>query len=175
MEQWKDIVGYEDLYQVSNTGLVRSKHKFVNHKINGKQEWPERIINYNIQGNGYCGIRLSKDSIVKRYLVHRLVAIHFIDNPNSFPDVNHIDGNKKNNSASNLEWITKSNNTRHAIKNGLINFDSVKKPISLIKDGIVYNFDSINRAERELNIYNLSAVANGKYKQSCGYMLYKTI
>mgnify|MGYP003352933859 CR=1 FL=1 len=79
--------------------------------------------------------------------------------------------NSLNNRLDNLEWTTKSKNTRHAIDTGLINFDSISKPVVLEKDGVIYKFKSIKQAERELNIFNVGKLLSGKYKGEtiCGY------
>ncbi len=97
---WKDIIGYEGLYQVSNTGLVKS--------LKGRRE---RILKFS-SPRGYKCVKLYKDGKVN-YLVHRLVAKAFIPNPDNKPDVNHLDGVRSNNNAENLEWCTSSENSLH--------------------------------------------------------------
>ena len=101
MEVWKKIEGFEN-YEVSNLGNVRSNHYFKTRMLN--QETVK----------GYLRVSLCKNNKVKRFLVHRLVAIYFIENKENKPCVNHIDGNKKNNIVSNLEWCTHSENERHS-------------------------------------------------------------
>jgi hypothetical protein len=108
MEEWKDIEGYEGLYQVSNHGRVKS-FKY------GK----EKILKGSITTKGYLQVYLHKDNKIKRFNGHRLIAIHFIPNPDNKPQVNHIDGNKLNNNISNLEWNTQSENLNHAFDTGL--------------------------------------------------------
>ena len=96
-EEWRPVKGYEGLYEVSNMGRVKSLH--ASQEIILKQgEYP----------NGYMGANLSKDGTANMKLVHRLVAIAFIQNPNNYEEVNHKDGNKKNNTVDNLEWCTRS-------------------------------------------------------------------
>lgn len=95
IEIWKDIEGYEGLYQVSNLGRVKSL-KF--NKI--------KILSQGISGSGYKIASLSKENQRKIFLVHRLVAMVFIKNPNNYPCINHKDENKLNNLANNLEWCT---------------------------------------------------------------------
>ena len=102
MEVWKDIEGYEGKYQVSNEGRVRSLYD-----RGVKREKILSLLNHNC---GYLVITLSLNGVHKRYLVHRLVAMAFIDNPNGYEFVNHKDENKKNNNVENLEWCTKSYN-----------------------------------------------------------------
>ena len=108
MEEWRDIPGYEGLYQVSNIGNVRS-------------------LNYNrrkgcihvlkLGYSPYANISLCKDGKPKHYLVHRLVAEAFIPNPNNYKEVNHIDEDKTNNKVENLEWCDRSHNINHGDRN----------------------------------------------------------
>ncbi len=109
MEIFKDIKGYKGHYQISNFGIIRSL-KF------GKNI----ILKSNIPAKGYLQIHLCKNNIVKQYTIHKLIAIHFISNPKNKPCINHKDGNKLNNNIENLEWVTYSENSIHALKNGLM-------------------------------------------------------
>ena len=95
---WKDIPGYEGLYQVSNTGKVRS----LNYRRTGKKQ----ILKQYINNTGYKRVALRKNNKVKWYLVHRLVAQAFIPNPHNYPIINHKDENPANNAVWNLEWCT---------------------------------------------------------------------
>ena len=123
-EIWKDIVGYEGLYQVSNLGNVKSLH-YRNKKIH-------HILSPRKHHTGYLMVSLTSNRKAKCFNVHRLVAIAFIPNPNDLPCVNHKDGNKHNNNVSNLEWVTHQQNTRHAIATGLLkNFSLLGKTGSL--------------------------------------------
>jgi hypothetical protein len=110
MESWKDIPGYEGLYQVSNLGRIKSL---------GSYRRGEMIIKQR-KWKGYWLINLSKEDQRKTFLVHRLVAICFVENPHSRKIVNHKDGNKANNYYENLEWSTTAENTQHAYDNHLI-------------------------------------------------------
>lgn len=118
-EIWKDIQGYESYYQISNTGKVRSLHRLV--KSRGKQLRPVRsiILKFNITRHGYYQVKLSKHHKYTGLYVHKLIALHFIPNPENYPQVNHKDGNKLNNSIDNLEWCTQKQNTIHAYRTGL--------------------------------------------------------
>ena len=98
MEHWKAIVGYEGIYEVSDTGLVRS--------LNWERTKQVRVLRPGKLERGYLFVPLSKDGHVKNFLVHRLVAQAFIPNPQCLPQVNHKDEDKENNSVSNLEWCT---------------------------------------------------------------------
>ena len=98
-EIWKDIEGYEGLYQVSNLGIVKSlPRQYKNRKCN------ERIKSPSLAGKGYYRVSLCKNGIIKYYYIHQLVAKTFIPNPNNYKLVNHKDENKLNNCVDNLEW-----------------------------------------------------------------------
>lgn len=109
-EEWRDIIGYEGLYQVSNLGRIKSLYKKVICK-NGFRSCKEKILKNNSYGD-YNRIQIGKKS--KHFLVHRLVAKAFIPNPENKPCVNHINGIKTDNRKENLEWSTYSENTIHA-------------------------------------------------------------
>lgn len=106
MENWKDVVDYEGIYEVSDMGIIRRKLT--------KRELKSRIDMY-----GYKRVTLSKNSKGKTIFIHRIVALAFLDNPHNKPQVNHIDGDKLNNTISNLEWCTQKENMKHANDNGL--------------------------------------------------------
>lgn len=112
-EVWKDIKGFENYYQISNTGKVKSLERKVPSKIKGTfQIIKEKIRKTTTTTAGYEYVVLSKDNIHKTLLIHRLVAEHFIPNPNNLQCVNHKDENKLNNNVDNLEWCDyKYNNT----------------------------------------------------------------
>ena len=107
MEIWKNVIGYENLYKISNYGNIYS---VVKQKSKSTRKKP----------NGYIIVDLCKNGIVHTKHIHRLVAEAFIPNPNGLPQVNHIDGNKQNNCVDNLEWCTCKENMQHAVENGLI-------------------------------------------------------
>lgn len=121
MEVWKDIKGYEGLYQVSNLGRVKSlkRQRDVNLPYSNTATVPEKILKYGTS-QGYLAVTLAKNKINKKIRVHKLVALNFIPNPDNKPHINHIDGNKHNNCVNNLEWVTPKENTKHAFDNGLI-------------------------------------------------------
>lgn len=113
-EIWKDICGYEGLYQVSTLGRVKSLSKY-----SGCVFRNDFIKKTGVKSNGYEVVCLSKNGIKKTYCVHRLVAVAFIPCDDNRLDVNHIDGNKLNNTVVNLEWCSRSENVRHAVSIGL--------------------------------------------------------
>lgn len=108
-EIWKDVRGYEGLYQVSSLGRV--KHLASERgKGTGRYARPERLCTPHIANNGYWAVDLYRNNERKTYLVHRLVAIAFVRNPDEKLYVNHIDSNRLNCTAENLEWVTVSEN-----------------------------------------------------------------
>jgi len=119
-EIFKDIAGYEGLYQVSNFGRVKSLKNIVKYKNNKIYIYKERILNLEECKNGYLRINLQKNKKRKHYLLHRLIAQTFIPNPKNKPTVNHINGIKSDNRIENLEWNTRSENTKHAFRIGLM-------------------------------------------------------
>lgn len=113
-EIWKDVKGYEGLYQVSNIGNVRSVDRYVNNrKIKGKSLLPSDT------GRGYLGVSLYKNGNKKTLNIHKLVANSFIPCTKNKSQVNHKDGDKHNNNVSNLEWCSCSENIKHAFRMGL--------------------------------------------------------
>ena len=112
IEEWRPVVGYEGLYEVSNTGFVRRVSDLMVFKLSDLK--------------GYCIVRLRKDGKGKSYLVHRLVAQAFIPNPLNLPQVNHIDENKKNNNIDNLEWCTAKYNANYGTRNIRVRETAIK-------------------------------------------------
>ena len=130
-EIWKDIQGYEGLYQVSNLGRVKSLTKrYKDVECLKFYEW-----------DGYKIVGLHKNRQRTAYRVHRLVALAFVPNEQGKPQVNHINGDKSDNRASNLEWCTGSENMKHAYSNGLqqINTEAANRAKRILTD------DQVNR------------------------------
>ena len=122
-EQWKAVEGYDNLFLVSNLGrLKRKANEYI--KSNGRvSRQPERLVKVHyrkIKGRGYGCVTLSYNGQTKHCTIHSLVAKTFIPNPEHKPEVNHIDGNKHNNTVANLEWCTRAENMYHAKTTGLI-------------------------------------------------------
>lgn len=114
IEIWKDIKGYEGLYQVSNLGRVKSLPKNRNSLEKG-----EMFLKPYINKKGYFHVRLYKNTLSHDFLVHRLVGTHFIPNPDNKLQINHLINDKSNNRCSNLEWCTGTENVRHAWATGI--------------------------------------------------------
>lgn len=161
-EIFKDIPGFEGLYQVSNYGrvLALDYNKWKN-DIDTVNEGIIKILKLHINKNGYVTVRLSKNRKSKQYSVHRLVALTFLENKNNLPEVNHKDRNKENNYVGNLEWINHKNNSRHAMK----------KRIGCYKDGkLIKVYDALNDTKKDG--FWISAVClccQGKQSQHLGY------
>jgi hypothetical protein len=115
MEEWKDVVGYEGIYQVSNLGNVKRISKTRGVNIKYKNDY---ILKPMDNGKGYLRVKLTNNGISKRVMLHRIIAEAFIPNTNNKKVVNHINCNLKDNSIENLEWCTQSENCLHAVKLG---------------------------------------------------------
>ena len=139
MTEWRPVVGYEDAYEVSRDGRVRSIDRLV---WNGEQHClrPGVELVQRVTHLGYIYIKLSKNNRGRLTFAHRIVADAFVDRPEGTTEVNHIDGNKQNNDASNLEWTTRSGNIRHAYANGLNTSvrGSANRSAKLTEDDVVW-------------------------------------
>jgi hypothetical protein len=177
MEVWKDIKGYEGFYQVSNQGRIKSLERYVA-RGDSKLKVPEKIISQlpakiTIKHpRPHYTVELWDSNKRKRIPVHRIVAIAFIENPLNKAFVNHIDGNPANNNVENLEWVTCSENNKHAIDNKLrIPFS---KPIKAVNpNGDIKYFESCAEAAKYFNVTHGAIRAAlkgyGRSKGACGY------
>ena len=165
-EIWKNILEYPN-YKISNFGNIMNINK---NKI--------LHINYERLKKTNTRVRpgLSKDGKIKQFYLHRLVAEYFIDNPNDLPEVNHIDGNIYNNNASNLEWISKIDNMRHANDNNLIN--RWKRAIIVIDKNTKEKkiFESVSKCAEYFNYSKgrISNYCNNKYNNKNYIFSYET-
>lgn len=134
VEIWKDVVGYEGLYKVSNEGRIKSLDRFDRMGRPVKEKILKQFTTYQ----GYKTVVLCKDTEPKTRIVHRLIAIAFLPNPLNLPEVNHKNGVKDCNFCWNLEWVTPQENSSHAYKNGLsISSKGEKQGNSKLKDADV--------------------------------------
>lgn len=139
-EIWKDIEGFEGVYQVSNLGRVKSLARTRRSKGGCICPVAEKILRQNTDKDGYKDVALSRDAKLHYLRVHRLVALAFIPNPHNYPMINHKDENPANNTVSNLEWCDQSYNTSYS------NY-KISRPVLL--DGKY--FVSIRAAARSIN------------------------
>lgn len=115
---WKDVVGYEGLYEISSLGDIKSLKRYCKSKT-GFRVVPEKILKPKIDKYGYLVLHISKNNVRWNITIHRLVAIAFLPNINNYPQINHKDGNKLNNVVENLEWCSASYNVQHSFDNKL--------------------------------------------------------
>ena len=188
MEEWKDIKGYEGLYQISNEGRVKSLQREIVYKDGRKKVLEEKILHNFLSDLGYYHVMLSKDGVSKRYKVHRLVAKAFIPNPNNLPIINHKDENPKNNVVDNLEWCTQGYNVRYGtmIERGRqtqFNREDLSKEVEqyTLDGDLVETFKSASEIERKYPQFKTASVArccrggqilNGKWQTITSYKGY---
>lgn len=161
-ELWIPISGYEGLYEISSCGRVRSLDRTCRSKGGSYAVRRGRMMKFSIDADGYYGVGLTKDGKQTAFRVNRLVAQAFLPNPLQLPIVHHKDNNKQNNAVSNLEWVTVSTNTKHAVNSGRLVVDSVRmaaisplgvektrKPVRCVETGV--EFSTITDCCRYLN------------------------
>lgn len=181
-EIWRDVVGYEGYYKVSNIGNIKGVCRRV-YSYNGGLTIPERQMIPYKHKCGYLKIALTKEHNPITYLVHRLVAIAFIDNPENKRTVNHKDGNRTNNGVANLEWMTHKENIIHSFTNlnrvayhkGKYGKEYNPQCVRVIKttlDGeYIEEYESVRLAAEANGVKppNIFSVLSGKYKTSAGF------
>ncbi|MFY4840649.1 NUMOD4 domain-containing protein [Staphylococcus aureus] len=148
-EIWKDVVGYEGIYEVSSYGRIRThKNKTTYTEKHGIRHWKQRYLKDKTPNGRNVRVALWKNGECKYFLVHRLVAFAFIPVVKGKECINHIDGNPENNNVENLEWCTYKENTNHAFENGLNTSNMAVKLTNHL--GIEYEFISMARASKFL-------------------------
>ena len=162
MEIWRDIHGYEGKYQVSNYGRIKSLYT-------------NKLKKATIKNTGYKCVDLYLNGKRENKTIHRLVAMAFIPNPNSYKVINHIDGNKLNNNVNNLEWCTQSYNIKHSYDNNL-HIPTIEKAINSRKRKILCHqnnkkYNSIIEAAKDLNLNTgkICEVCKGTRNHTKGY------
>ena len=168
-EEWKDVVGFEGLYKVSNKGSIYS----VERRDSRGYRCGGRMLAPSYDKDGYLHINLCQNGKLKTKNVHRLVAEAFIPNPENSPHVNHIDEVKDNNELSNLEWCTHKYNVNYGTRNERSGQAQSKKVIAVnIKTGDVVTFNSTVEAGRKGHHCGVVSMAcRGVYKDSTGKLV----
>lgn len=159
-EIWKNIKEYENMYQCSNLGNIRTLDRYVYSKDGSRKHFRKGTLLKTIKNkNGYLQVGLNKNGCRKMKYIHRIVAETFLNNPNYLKVVNHKDGNKTNNKIQNLEWCTLSENSIHACrylqKNNNKKNQTKKKVKVCIVDtllNIEKNYESIQKTSDEINL-----------------------
>lgn len=171
-EEWKDIKGYEGLYQISNLGNVKSLSRKVKHYMGGEKKCNEKILSPDINHHGYCRVTLFNKNKRRRIAVHRLVAEAFVENPNGYPEINHKDENPLNNMCSNLEWCSKSYNINYGARTEKA-VSHMRKPVLQfdINGNLIARYISASDAGRKTKCkqQDISRVCNGTRKTCGGY------
>lgn len=167
MEKWKYIKDINNKYLISDLGNIKS--------IDYKNSKKEKYLSF--YGKNYKMIKLTKNKIRKNYYVHRLVAETFIPNPNNYPCVNHINGDKKDNRVENLEWCTYKHNVKEAFRLGLSknkkgkgNGKSIAVNQYTINNQFIKKWDSMRLAEQTLNVRHINECCKKKRKTAGGYI-----
>ena len=175
LEEWKDIKGFEGAYQVSNLGKVRSVQRNSITSDRKKRHYKGKVLKPVPNSSGYLRVQLRANGKKERWLVHRLVAMHFVQNPSpeAYQIVNHLDSDFLNNKADNLEWTTPLGNYQHALKKGKYQrnkrwIDNLRKSFEKYSKSVVgydkntgeriVSFKSIQESGR--NGFNVSSVCN---------------
>ena len=168
-EEWRDVADYEGRYQVSSEGRVKSLER--------KGRKSERILKPGVRSKGYLFVVLCAGGKSRMFSVHRLVCTAFHDNPENKLDVNHINENKTDNRACNLEWCTRRENVNHGSRNeraanGIAKALSKQVGQYTLDGELVKTWVSTMEAERQTGFSrsNISQVARGKHKQAYGYI-----
>ena len=175
MEIWKDVKGFKGIYKISNYGNVK--------RLKGIQCKKERILKPINNKRDYMGVCLAKDGVISRKYIHRIVAEAFLENKHMKDEVNHIDGNRKNNKLTNLEWVTRSENHYHRYivlkqrgvnygKTGASNWNS-KKVNKYSKQGVfIKSYAGVMEAARQtgINESNIRCSCYGKQKTAGGFV-----
>lgn len=176
-EIWKDIQGYEGLYQISNFGHVRSLKRFAKSKSHSKRTVNPRLLKGGLDVDGYHLVSLYKKGKKKTFKVHRLVAKAFIPNPNRYSQVNHKDENKHNNCVNNLEWCNCKYNINYGTGISRRNFSNTNGKHSKLVGQFNLNGKLIKRwpsaaeaGRHGFNANHIRECARGVLKTSRGFI-----
>ena len=163
MEEWKEVYGFDVLYEISNMGRLRTKHD--SHK--GYQK-DYKYLTPTDNGNGYLRVNIKRKSKQTTVYIHKLVAEAFIDNPQGYCEVNHKDENKTNNNVSNLEWISHIDNCNYGTRNERVALKHGRF-VRCNEKNIIYA--SIQKAAEDTGVVitAISNCLNGRSKTCAGY------
>lgn len=162
-EIWKDMVGYESLYQISNLGNVKCLPKYI-YSLGYPELRKEKPLKAHINRYGYLQVCLSKNKKIKTIYVHRLVAQTFIPNPNNLPCVNHKDEDKTNNRVENLEWCTHKYNNNYGTRKQRIQKNRPHRKAGKIvlqydlQGNFIKEWESVTEVHRVLN-YSIAHIS----------------
>lgn len=171
-EIWKDINGYEGLYQISNFGNVKSVDRISKHS-NGDLTLKGKLLKSVKNSRGYLQVDLCKNGKIKKILIHRLVAQTFLPNPDNKPHIDHINTITTDNRVINLRWVTQKENINNPLTIDKKSKNLSKPIIQFSKDGkFIKKWDSALDAQRELGIKqsNICSCCKGKLKSTGGYI-----
>lgn len=168
METWRSISEFPEAYEVSDFGRIRS----ITRCLPNGHKYPGKILSTKVQRNGYLTVHLSYRNKPYTRLVHRLVASTFIENPNGFLQVNHINENKKDNRVENLEWCSGSRNCKYGHRNDAM-INQRKKAVNqyTIDGALIKTFPILNAAAREtgVNAAHICDVCKGRRSSAGGF------
>ena len=163
MEIWKEVYGFDILYEVSNLGNVRTRY-MTDRGYTSEYHECKPLDN----GNGYLRFNWRSNNKNRTVYVHRLVAQAFLDNPNGYSEVNHKDENKSNNCVDNLEWCSHVYNQNYGTAK-IRRAEKTRVKVKCNETGIIY--PSLDEAAEDMNVVKsaISNCLNGRSKSSCGY------
>ena len=172
-EIWKAVDGYEDYYEVSSFGRVRSVDRIVTYSNGDKHFYKRKIMKSFSDKDGYLLCNLSKNSKHNAPKIHRLVAQAFISNPYNLPQVNHKDEDKSNNCVDNLEWCDGKYNINYGTRNEkvAVYFSKTVLQLDINTGRVISEYKSARDAKRKLNIHqdSIYGCCNGKRKTAGGF------
>ena len=170
LNNWKDITNFEDFYQISADGMVKSLYRLV--ESNGHLcPVKERILKkYKGKGGYYC-VHLHKDGKLYNLYIHRLVAEAFIPNPDNLPEVNHRNELKTDNRVENLEWCDRKYNSNYGTRTKRLTEKQQKPVYQYMGDELIKEWSSAKEAADYFGINRgcICDVCRGRYKKCCGY------